>query len=1295
MVKITKKILAMVIIASVCLTTVFSALITVNADGTDASYSITAEPVSAYADEGVASITFTLDSGFDSGSFTLLKNYIKFNAAEFSNLNKNDAGVEILPSLWNFEYSDVDIEVETATLKDGSAFNKSDITVDYTIKDTTDENGKAVDNKSPTNTYIKDETGAYVDNYGNKSNGNRCETDRLTDVTFSSTKTFTSVTLKITYKWDYHIRPNEKAPISIANNTQKDRDGKNYSNAVLKSGDVETVVTENNPSGNVNYFHTHKYDIDDQANYIYNNDYKICKGVCQFCGAEKQQLLTANASSGNVNTYYNISGVNVNYESNGTISLNIHCATFNGANEKLIVCYADGTKTRYGEISGSKATGSYYAKEKTENADGTVTYSDNLLPNGTMMYTISGLSTADIDKEFYLTRCITNANNKTYFGNTEKFSLMDYFTEVADGNETYYPAGTNAEQIAADQKVAVAFINYSVAAANALNNKVDSSVDNVLTWNGNISNGFSDTEHSGSNWDDAIIIANPQELAYLVTGAGGTTAGKYYKIADGITHFNMNGMSGITPDSTAADIQTAAANPVKNWRFGEGSGSNFTSSLWSNNFQGNFDGNGVVIYNLYTTGSQWSSWAGLFPAVRTNGDIEIKNVTVKASYFGATSTNATVCSGALVAHADDVSGSTGSLTLNANEVDNCVFTAKDYCGALVGYSANATAKVNDCLAVTNSQTMGGLAGGNGAYGSVAVKNSISIGTKASFNGTNVTFSNVYTNSTDTANGVTVLDDSAFKGNNAQTNISTLEWGAVWFNGKTGKYPTLSGTPYIDYWDGTLATSFASGTGTKADPYIIATAEQMAYLALSNTLDSNGKYFEVANNIKYFNMNGFDGITLNSTSADIANATANTNTKWIAKGSDATSNFCGNFNGNGVVIYNINAAKSSNAGLFPCVNIGGTTLDLSISNVTVKASYFAGYHYAGGIVGRVKDGRNAAINFSRCAVENCVIGNGKDTSTATNKISGAIAGFVDLCGAVVDNCLSQGNDFESGKVTGGLIGNSNVSYTGSKSIRISNTLTIGSKPISNVATGSTLGQRVSTATYVNVYTDQTTDLSGVKTVNNADLKGNAVQNTIPEFVWNKVWFTTTNYPTLTSDNATKLSADVETKLQNYGYTEFINTFATQYNRDTFTTTDNDCNLFATSLNLKSNPYISVTFAFQGDYRANKENVTAKFSVNGQSFDIKASEMTNNKTDTTTAGRYHLVRLKDIKVENLCDDISVELWYNGSKIGNGTISVAGFAFTAIDAGEGYEHYAAVAQAIVYYAECLQAKSAAYSK
>ena len=47
------------------------------------------------------------------------------------------------------------------------------------------------------------------------------------------------------------------------------------------------------------------------------------------------------------------------------------------------------------------------------------------------------------------------------------------------------------------------------------------------------------------------------------------------------------------------------------------------------------------------------------------------------------------------------------------------------------------------------------------------------------------------------------------------------------------------------WDGTtVATAFASGTGTEADPYVIATPEQLAYLAQSvkNHETYEGKYF---------------------------------------------------------------------------------------------------------------------------------------------------------------------------------------------------------------------------------------------------------------------------------------------------------------------------------------------------------------------------------------------------------------------------------------------------------------------
>jgi len=47
------------------------------------------------------------------------------------------------------------------------------------------------------------------------------------------------------------------------------------------------------------------------------------------------------------------------------------------------------------------------------------------------------------------------------------------------------------------------------------------------------------------------------------------------------------------------------------------------------------------------------------------------------------------------------------------------------------------------------------------------------------------------------------------------------------------------------WDGSVATGFASGTRTEGDPYIIETAEQLAFLASST---NSGKYIKFANDI---------------------------------------------------------------------------------------------------------------------------------------------------------------------------------------------------------------------------------------------------------------------------------------------------------------------------------------------------------------------------------------------------------------------------------------------------------------
>ena len=62
------------------------------------------------------------------------------------------------------------------------------------------------------------------------------------------------------------------------------------------------------------------------------------------------------------------------------------------------------------------------------------------------------------------------------------------------------------------------------------------------------------------------------------------------------------------------------------------------------------------------------------------------------------------------------------------------------------------------------------------------------------------------------------------------------------------------TSKVDYWDGTIASSFAGGNGTEANPYIIKTAEQLARCCMGqDKTASKGKFYKVDDSIKIFVM----------------------------------------------------------------------------------------------------------------------------------------------------------------------------------------------------------------------------------------------------------------------------------------------------------------------------------------------------------------------------------------------------------------------------------------------------------
>lgn len=61
-------------------------------------------------------------------------------------------------------------------------------------------------------------------------------------------------------------------------------------------------------------------------------------------------------------------------------------------------------------------------------------------------------------------------------------------------------------------------------------------------------------------------------------------------------------------------------------------------------------------------------------------------------------------------------------------------------------------------------------------------------------------------------------------------------------------------PLTEFWDGTVATAFAGGAGTKTDPYLIQTPSQLALML--ELFGDNGKYFKLMNDLYMANMDYF-------------------------------------------------------------------------------------------------------------------------------------------------------------------------------------------------------------------------------------------------------------------------------------------------------------------------------------------------------------------------------------------------------------------------------------------------------
>lgn len=214
----------------------------------------------------------------------------------------------------------------------------------------------------------------------------------------------------------------------------------------------------------------------------------------------------------------------------------------------------------------------------------------------------------------------------------------------------------------------------------------------------------------------------------------------------------------------------------------------------------------------------------------------------------------------------------------------------------------------------------------------------------------------------------------------------------------------------DIWDGSTADGFDSGSGTKDDPYIIKSAEQLSLLSSSVSAGDGfgGKYIRLDADI-----------ALNGTGDLLWTENAK---KWTPIGNPNTA-FDGFFDGNGHTVSGAYIDSAGNSvGLFGVIGKNG-----KVSSLTVADSDISGNHSSGGIAG-VNNGtishcrNNGAVRGESetggiAGTNNGTISNCSNSGWIGNKGNdGGIAGL--NCG-IIENCYNIGTVDGGYSAAGGI------------------------------------------------------------------------------------------------------------------------------------------------------------------------------------------------------------------------------------------------------------------------------------
>lgn len=244
------------------------------------------------------------------------------------------------------------------------------------------------------------------------------------------------------------------------------------------------------------------------------------------------------------------------------------------------------------------------------------------------------------------------------------------------------------------------------------------------------------------------------------------------------------------------------------------------------------------------------------------------------------------------------------------------------------------------------------------------------------------------------------------------------------------------------WNGAAAASFASGNGTKEDPYIITSGGQLAYLA--NLINDGNSYYAAC----HYKL-GSD-ILLNNTEDFDSWAEKAPENEWTPIGysaeEDSHSYFTGTFDGDDHSIYGMYISEESDyAGLFGVVRNG------LIKNLCISGAYVEGGSYVGGIAGYFSADTTENAGFEYCSFSGVVKSKGNN--------AGGITGYFRADGdgntPVISDCCVFGSVKAENGYAGGITG---VSEAATGNTKIINCFNAGNVSASKNAGGITGNSR---------------------------------------------------------------------------------------------------------------------------------------------------------------------------------------------------------------------------------------------